>query len=94
MWERIFSASVCPTDTSYTEGMLKYTALLYPDPETPGVWIAEFPAVPQAHSFGQSPEEALARAKEALELVLAYLKTEGRPLPRDVQAVEVGVDAA
>ena len=74
--------------------MLKYTAPLYPDPETPGVWIAEFSAVPQAHSFGHSPEEALARAKEALELVLAYLKTEGRPLPRDVQAVEVGVDAA
>ncbi len=74
--------------------MPKYTALLYPDPETPGTWIAEFPAVPQAHSFGSNPEEALARAKEALELVLTFLRAEGRPLPPDVQAVEVGVDAA
>ncbi len=74
--------------------MLKYTALIYPDPETPGVWIAEFPAVPQAHSFGPSPEEALARAKEALELVLAFLKAEGKPPPQDVKTAEVGVDAA
>jgi len=74
--------------------MAKYTAILYPDPETPGVWIAEFPAVPQAHSFGYSPEEALKNAQEALELVLAYLKEEGRPFPQDVEAVEVRVDAA
>ncbi len=67
--------------------MPKYTALLCPDRETPGVWIAEFPAGPQAHSFGPSPGEALA-------LVLAFLKAQGRPLPPDVQAVEVGVDAA
>jgi antitoxin HicB len=63
--------------------MPKYTALLCPDPETPGVWIAEFPTVP----LGPSPGEALA-------LVLAFLKAQGRPLPPDVQAVEVGVDAA
>ncbi|WP_117237922.1 type II toxin-antitoxin system HicB family antitoxin [Thermus sediminis] len=74
--------------------MPKYTVLIYPDPETPGVWVAEFPAVPQAHSFGQSPEEALARAKEALELVLAFLKAEGKPLPQDVKTAEVSVDAA
>ncbi len=73
---------------------MKYTAILYQDPETPGVWIAEFPAIPEADSFGQGPEEALAHAKEALELVLAHLKAEGRPLPEDVRVAGVGVDAA
>ncbi|WP_234506451.1 MULTISPECIES: type II toxin-antitoxin system HicB family antitoxin [Thermus] len=74
--------------------MPKYTALVYEDPESPGYWIAEFPALPQAHSFGQTPEEALARAKEALELVLTFLRSEGQPLPADVQVAEVSVDAA
>lgn len=78
---------------SYTEDMT-YTALVYEDPETPGTWIAEFPAIPEAHSFGRTPEEALAHAKEALELVLAYLKETGRPLPPDVRTVQVGIDAA
>ncbi|WP_243029159.1 type II toxin-antitoxin system HicB family antitoxin [Thermus albus] len=66
---------------------MTYTALVYEDPETPGTWIAEFPAIPEAHSFGRSPEEAL-------ELVLAHLKEMGRPLPQDVRTVQVGVDAA
>ncbi|RTI55055.1 HicB family protein [Thermus scotoductus] len=73
---------------------MTYTALVYEDPETPGTWIAEFPAIPEAHSFGRTPEEALVHAKEALELVLAYLKETGRPLPPDVRTVQVGVDAA
>ncbi|TBH15904.1 type II toxin-antitoxin system HicB family antitoxin [Thermus thermamylovorans] len=73
---------------------MTYTALVYEDPETPGTWIAEFPAIPEAHSFGQSPEEALAHAKEALELVLAHLRETGRPWPPDVRAVGVRVDAA
>ncbi len=72
----------------------RYTAILYEDPDTPGVWIAEFPALPQAHSFGRTPEEALAHAKEALELVLAYLREEGLPFPPDIRTAEVGVDAA
>ncbi|KGQ21390.1 type II toxin-antitoxin system HicB family antitoxin [Thermus filiformis] len=74
--------------------MPRYTAVLYEDPESPGQWIAEFPALPQAHSFGRTPEEALAHAKEALELVLAFLKAEGKPFPPDVRVAEVGVDAA
>ncbi|WP_243093399.1 type II toxin-antitoxin system HicB family antitoxin [Thermus thalpophilus] len=74
--------------------MPTYTALVYEDPENPGYWIAEFPALPQAHSFGRSPEEALVHAKEALELVLSFLQEEGRTLPPDVRVAEVSVDAA
>ncbi|MFN4232955.1 type II toxin-antitoxin system HicB family antitoxin [Thermus sp.] len=78
----------------FTEDLKRSWIRADPDPEEPGVWRAEFPAIPVAHSFGRTPEEALAHAKEALELVLAHLRDMGRPLPKDLRTVPLGVDAA
>ncbi|MFN3178894.1 MAG: type II toxin-antitoxin system HicB family antitoxin [Thermus sp.] len=83
-----------PMPAPFTEDLKRYWIRADPDPEEPGVWLAEFPAIPEADSFGQTPEKALAHAKEALELVLAHLRDMGRPLPKDVRTVQVGVDAA
>jgi predicted RNase H-like HicB family nuclease len=56
----------------------------------PGKWLAEFPAVRGAHSWGRSPEEAVENAKEVLEVWLE----DGKPLPDDVQTMRVEVNAA
>ncbi|MBI5813778.1 MAG: type II toxin-antitoxin system HicB family antitoxin [Meiothermus silvanus] len=74
--------------------MRQYTVLVYEDPEDPGKWLAEFPAVRGAHSWGRSPEEAVENAKEAFELVLEVLLEDGKPLPDDVQTMRVEVKAA
>lgn len=42
---------------------MRYTVVLRSDPETPGVWLAEVPALPWCVTFGHSPEEALENAR-------------------------------
>jgi predicted RNase H-like HicB family nuclease len=74
--------------------MKQYTVLVYEDPEDPGKWLAEFPAVHGAHSWGYSPEEAVRNATEALELVIEVLKEDGKPLPEDIETRKVEVNAA
>ena len=59
---------------------MRYTVVLRPDPETPGVWLAEVPALPWCATFGHSPEEAL----EAL----------GEAPPPDVTVAQISLDAA
>ncbi len=74
--------------------MTQYTVFVREDPEDPGKWLAEFPAVHGAHSLGHSPEEAVHNATEALELVLEVLKEDGKPFPNDIQTQKVVVNAA
>jgi predicted RNase H-like HicB family nuclease len=74
--------------------MKQYTVLVWEDPEDPGKWLAEFPSVHGAHSWGLSPEEAIRNATEALMLVLEILKEDGKPFPDDIQTHKVVVNAA
>ncbi len=74
--------------------MRQYTVVVFEDPEEPGKWLAEFPAVHGAHSWGHSPEEAIQNASEALELVLEVLMEDGKPFPKDIQTQKVSVNAA
>ena len=46
-----------------------------------GSLLVGFPDVPEAHTFGDDLEEALARAVDALETALATYVEEGRDLP-------------
>lgn len=44
--------------------------------------LVGFPDIPQAHTFGDSEDEALARAVAALETAIAALMSDRRPVPR------------
>lgn len=45
---------------------ITYTVIITPDPESPGWWNAEVPALPGCVSCGQSYEEAMEKVREAM----------------------------
>lgn len=47
-----------------------------------GVWSAHCPAIPGAYGIGPTPASAVADLKEALGLLVEYLKDLGEPVPR------------
>jgi antitoxin HicB len=55
----------------------------YPARFTPegGSYVVTFPDVPQAHTFGDTMDEAQAMAAEALELALTFYTEKGADLP-------------
>jgi len=59
--------------------MLAYPVNLEPD--TNGTVLATFPDVPEAHTFGDDEDEALARAVDALEAGLSLYVELRRPIP-------------
>ena len=73
--------------------MPSYTAILRKDPETPGVLLADVPALPGCHTFGHSREEALEMARDAIALYLNAIEDDGKEPPPDVVAEAVAVSA-
>jgi antitoxin HicB len=59
--------------------MLRYPVKLERD--TNGTILASFPDVPEAHTFGEDREEALARAVDALETAFMGYMEDRRPIP-------------
>jgi antitoxin HicB len=57
-----------------------YRVLLNPDEEDGGYNVV-IPAFPHAHTQGDTVEDALANAREVIELELEYLAEKGLPLP-------------
>jgi predicted RNase H-like HicB family nuclease len=45
---------------------ITYTVIITADPESPGWWNAEVPALPGCVSCGQSYEEAMEKIREAM----------------------------
>lgn len=66
---------------------MKYRVILEPDLEAGG-YIVSCPALPGCHSQGETREEALANIRDAIEGVLASLKSRNLPLPSE-EEVEV-----
>jgi predicted RNase H-like HicB family nuclease len=64
--------------------MMVYTVVLTPDPEDGG-WNVTVPALPGCFTNAETVDEALARAKEAIEV---YLNID------DVTVVQQGADGA
>jgi antitoxin HicB len=60
--------------------MLRYPVKLEPD--TNGTILVSFPDVPEAHTFGDDREEALARATDALETALMGYMEDRQPIPK------------
>ena len=61
--------------------MLKYTVILVPEKE--GGYSVEVPALPGCYTQGETREEAIAMAKEAIELYLESCKAHSEPIPEE-----------
>jgi antitoxin HicB len=56
-----------------------YHVVLEPDPE--GGYVAVVPAFPGCYSQGATVDEALANAREAIELTIEDMRTRGETIP-------------
>ena len=61
---------------------LQYTINLRPEPE--GGYTVLVPALPEVVTFGETEEEALRMAHEAIEVALDVRRDEGDEIPADV----------
>jgi antitoxin HicB len=58
---------------------LRYRVIL--EPEDEGGYSVVIPSFPHGHTQGDTVEEALANAREVIELEIAYLREHGLPIP-------------
>ena len=58
-----------------------YTVVLEPDPE--GGFVVHVPALPEVCTQGETESEALANAREAIELALEERLADGEQIPLD-----------
>ena len=73
--------------------MRTYTVILTPDSERGG-YTVRVPALPGCNTEGDSLEDALSNAREAIELYLEDLRESGEPIPDDTGEQTVRVDVA
>lgn len=60
----------------------QYTVHLIPEPE--GGFTVRVPALPPVVTYGETREEALANAREAIEAILDVFREDGIEIPADV----------
>jgi len=73
----------------------RFTILLHPDPNGEGYTVT-VPALPGCVTQGDTVEEAIAMAKDAVTLYIESLVAEGRPVPEEAappQALTISVAA-
>jgi antitoxin HicB len=59
-----------------------YSIILEPSNE--GGFVVTVPALPEVGTQGDTREEALANAREAIELVIEHRLARGEPVPADI----------
>jgi predicted RNase H-like HicB family nuclease len=72
----------------------RYTIILHPDPE--GGYTVTVPALPGCVTQGETLEEAITMAKDAIRLHVEALIAEGEPVPEErehPQAIVINVAA-
>jgi len=69
-----------------------FTINLHPQPE--GGFTVLVPALPEVVTEGDTRAEALANARDAIELVLEMYKADGRDIPDDVATETVSLTIA
>lgn len=57
----------------------RFRVLIFQDED--GIFVAEVPALPGCISQGSTRQEALANAREAIELYIESLEVHGDPIP-------------
>jgi antitoxin HicB len=78
---------------------LRYVVVLNPEPDG-SAYNVIVPALPEAHTFGETVDEALAMAREVIELCLQERQANGDDIPPSdadrviLEAVTVSVPAA
>ena len=60
----------------------QYTIILDPDPDEGG-YVVTVPALPGCVTQGETLEEAIAMAKDAIRLFIETLIAEGEPVPQE-----------
>ena len=70
--------------------MLKYTAILVPEEE--GGYSVVVPAVPGCYTQGEDREEAIAMAREAIELYLESCKAHNESIPEESRVESLVVE--
>lgn len=73
----------------------RYTIILHPDPDEGGYTVT-VPALPGVVTQGETLEEAIAMAKDAIRLHVAALRADGEPVPEErehPQAITISVAA-
>ena len=73
----------------------QYTIILHPDPEEGGYTVT-VPALPGCITQGETLEEAIAMAKDAIRLYVESLIADGEPVPEErdhPQAIVINVAA-
>ncbi len=68
--------------------MRRYTVLLIPDPDVGGYTVT-VPALPGCITEGDTFDEALTNAREAIECHLQGLALDGEPIPEERQAPQL-----
>lgn len=71
---------------------LRYTVHLIPEPE--GGFTVRVPALPPVITCGETYEEAMANAKEAIELVLEVYREDGIEIPDDTETTVTSLTIA
>jgi len=66
----------------------KYTIILEPNYPEEG-YTVRVPALPGCITYGRTKEEALERAKEAIEGFIEGLQKAGEPIPEEVTPAEL-----
>lgn len=65
-------------DEAFAMADLRYAVILEPDD---GAFSVIVPALPEIHTFGETRDEALRMAREAIELTLEYRRDKGLEIP-------------
>jgi antitoxin HicB len=74
--------------------MRKYTIILDPDLEEGGFTVT-VPALPGCITQGESIEECIERAREAIELYIESLLADGEPVPEEIERPQmITIDVA
>ncbi len=67
--------------------MRRYTIVLHPDPEEGGFTVT-VPSLPGCITEGDTLEEAMANAREAISLFLRVLEKHGEPIPEEPEPLQ------
>jgi predicted RNase H-like HicB family nuclease len=68
----------------------RYTVVLTPDPDEVGYTVT-VPALPGCITEGDTLEEALTNAKDAIQLFLEDLEANGEPIPEERERPELAL---
>jgi antitoxin HicB len=69
---------------NYRGGTMHRTYTIILEPSEEGGFIVTVPALPEVGTQGDTRAEALANAREAIELVIEHRLARGEPVPADI----------